>query len=184
MSDERHVTGLADLQKFMRTLPEKMEKNVMRGALRAGMNVVKPIARANAAKASGLMANGLRVGTKSKGTQVWSYLRAAGPHGFLARWFEFTGARAHFITGRGGDRRLTSTANRLSRNFDAPGWLTIGNTFTRIVSHPGFKARPFMRPALDSQATPAVVAAAEYMKKRLATKHGLDTAGITIEGDE
>ena len=41
-----------------------------------------------------------------------------------------------------------------------------------------------MRPALDSQATRAVVAAGEYIKRRLATKHGLDTSGVMIEGDE
>lgn len=177
---DRHILGLSDLQKVMRTLPEKLERNVMRGALRAGMNVVKPVAQANAARASGLMANGLRVGTRSKGGKVWSYLRAGGPHGFLARWFEFTGARPHFITARGGDYGVTRVANRLERR----GFLRIGTTFATSVRHPGFAARPFMRPALDSQATSAVVAAAEYMKKRLATKHGLDTSGIMIEGDE
>jgi hypothetical protein len=41
-----------------------------------------------------------------------------------------------------------------------------------------------MRPALDAQASAAVVAAAEYMKDRLATKHGLDTSDVVIEGDE
>jgi hypothetical protein len=41
-----------------------------------------------------------------------------------------------------------------------------------------------MRPALDQQAQAAVIATAEYMKNRLATKEGLDTADIVIAGDE
>jgi hypothetical protein len=40
-----------------------------------------------------------------------------------------------------------------------------------------------MRPALDGQSSAAVVAAGEYIKKRLATKHGLDTADINIEAE-
>lgn len=41
-----------------------------------------------------------------------------------------------------------------------------------------------MRPALDSNITAAVVAAGNYVKSRLATKQGLDTSHIMVEGDE
>ena len=41
-----------------------------------------------------------------------------------------------------------------------------------------------MRPAIDSQAQNAILAAGEYIKKRLSTKHGLDTAEIEIGIDE
>ncbi|MCR4331764.1 MAG: hypothetical protein NUV34_03535, partial [Sulfuricaulis sp.] len=64
------------------------------------------------------------------------------------------------------------------------GWLSFMNIFVKEVAHPGTKPHPHMRPALDSQAQNAVVAAAEYMKKRLSDKHGLDTADIVIEGDQ
>ncbi|MBK7493597.1 MAG: hypothetical protein IPI17_17935 [Nitrosomonas sp.] len=52
------------------------------------------------------------------------------------------------------------------------------------ISHPGVSPRPFMRPALDANAEAAIVGAGEYIKKRLAKKNGLDTAGIEIEVEE
>ena len=42
------------------------------------------------------------------------------------------------------------------------------------------QAIPFMRPALDAQANNGVLAAADYIKKRLATKNGLNTADIEL----
>ncbi len=167
MSDPRdvHVRGLAELQKFLDQLPAKIEANVMRGALRAGMNVVKPAAQSGVHSVSGELAKGLRVGTKRKGGVVISYLRARGPHGFVARWVEY-GTAAHPIVSRGGHS------------------LAFGGRFVKSVLHPGAKPKPFMRPALDTQAQAAVIAAGEYTKNRLATKEGLDTSHVTIQGDE
>ena len=160
-----HVTGLSELQKFLDELPVKIEKNIMRGALRAGMNVVKPVAQANAHKVSGLMAAGLKVGTRVRVGTVTASLKATGPHGFLAKWVEF-GTRAHNIASKTG------------------GWLSFGGIFAKSVAHPGARPFPFMRPALDGQAQNAVIAAGEYIKNRLATKEGLDTSAVLIEGDE
>jgi len=160
-----HVKGLADLQRFLDQLPVKMEKNVMRGALRAGMNVVKPVAQSNIHSVSGELARGLKISTNSRGGKVTASLKARGPHAFIAKFIEY-GTAAHVISGKAG------------------GWLRLfGGTFVKSVQHPGIRARPFMRPALDQQAGAAVVAAGEYIKKRLADKHGLDTADISI-GDE
>jgi len=50
--------------------------------------------------------------------------------------------------------------------------------------HPGVMPKPFMRPALDAQSGAAVLAVGEYIKKRLATKNGLDTSEINIEVEE
>jgi len=41
-----------------------------------------------------------------------------------------------------------------------------------------------MRPAFDGQSSAAIMAAGEYIKKRLATKHGMDTADVNIEAEE
>jgi len=165
MATETHVRGLAELQKFMDQLAPKIERNVMRGALRAGMNVVKPMAVANARKASGLYAAGLKVGTRARGGRVTANLKATGPHAYLGRWIEF-GTRAHNIAAKTG------------------GFLSFGGIFTKSVAHPGARPYPHMRPALDANAAAAVQAAAEYMKARLASKHGLDTSGVVLEGDE
>ena len=165
MATETHVKGLAELQKFMDQLAPKVEANVMRGALRAGMNVVKPVAVANVHSVSGELAKGLKVSTRAKGGTVVARLVAKGKHAFVAKWVEF-GTAAHSITAK----------NRKGLSF--------GGLFFQSVQHPGARPRAFLRPALDGQAQNAVVAAAEYMKKRLATKEGLDTSHVTIEGDE
>ena len=159
-----HVKGLEELQKFMDTLAPKIEANVMRGALRAGVNVIKPVAQANIHSVSGQLAAGLKVSTRSRGGKVTASLKATGPHRFIAHLVEF-GTRAHNIAAR-------------------KVWLSFGGIFRKEVAHPGARPRPFMRPALDGQAQAAVIASAEYMKKRLATKEGLDTSDVRIEGDE
>lgn len=161
--DQRHVTGLDELQKFLDQLPAKLEANVMRGALRAGMNVVKPVAQANIHSVSGELAKGLTVSTRRRGGTVWAYLKTKGKHGMVGRWLEF-GTVAHEI---------------MTRRAKA---LLFGGIYRKDVHHPGNKPKPFMRPALDSQATAAVVATGNYIKERLASKNGLDTSAVIIKG--
>jgi HK97 gp10 family phage protein len=163
MSEVR-VKGLSDLQKFLDQLPAKMERNVMRGALRAGMKTVQPVAQHAIHSVSGQLAAGLKIATRAQGGTVTAALKATGPHAFVAQWVEF-GTRPHTIAAKGG------------------GFLAIGDGFYKSVQHPGAATKPFLRPALDQQAQPAVVAAAQYMKARLATKEGLDTSAVLIEGD-
>lgn len=165
MSDLIHVRGLAELQKLLDTLPAKLEKNVLRGSLRAGMNTVKPLAQAGVHSVSGVLAKGLKVGTNTKGGRVTATLKATGKHAFIGHMLEFTGAVPHMI---------------LPKIKKA---LEIGGKAFVAVHHPGFHAKPFMRPALDAGASAAVVAAAEYMKQRLATREGLDTSDVNIEAD-
>jgi HK97 gp10 family phage protein len=156
---EINVTGLKELAQFLDELPTKLQKNVVRGAMRAGLKPVLVDAKAGAAFATGALRDGLKISTASKGGVVTGSIKAKGEHGFLAQFVEY---------GTGASR--TKALLKPRRKWPA--------------NRPGQPARPFMRPALDSQATAAVVAAAEYMKDRLATKHGLDTADVLIEGDD
>lgn len=162
MSDTRHVKGLSQLQAFMQQLPAKYEKNVLRGALRAGAKPVLGEVKANIWVQTGQLRDGLKISTSAKGGTVIAKVKVTGKHAFIAPWLEY-GVAAHTITA------------------DKGGWLFFGGDFAKSVNHPGVQARPVFRPALDSQATAAVVAAAEYSKHRLATKHGLDTSDVQIE---
>ena len=166
MSDIR-VSGLAELQAFLDQLPAKMEANVMRGALRAGIKPIKEIAVANCPTGepsetnkrkyklySGALRDSIRISgriDKRKGNVIARLVAGGktktGADVFYANMVEF-GTKPHVI-GDGVD--------------------------------PGVIPKPFMRPALDSEASAAVVAVGEYIKKRLATKNGLDTADINIE---
>lgn len=161
---EVQVTGLKELAQFLDELPAKLQNNVMRGALRAGMKPVQADAKMAVAVVSGQLRDGLKISTRNKAGMVTASLKATGKHGYIARFVEF-GTRPHTISAKDG------------------GALAFGGGVYQSVQHPGAKPHPFMRPALDGQASNAVVAAAEYMKDRLSTQHGLDTAGVLIEGD-
>lgn len=156
-----HVKGLSELQRLLDQLPAKIEKNVMRGAMRAGAKPILVEAKARVPVESGELRDGLKIKTSGRGSRVVASVRATGPHAFLANFFEY-GTSPHLI----------------------PGPLAIGQGFVQGVEHPGISARPFLRPAMDAKTREAVVAAGNYIKKRLATKHGLDTADIDIGGGE
>jgi HK97 gp10 family phage protein len=165
VSNLTHVKGLGDLQALLDTLPAKIEQNILRGALRAGSKPIVADAKMNAPKLSGEMAAGIKVSTKAKAGQVTVSIRVKGKHGYLAHWMEY-GTKPHKIAGKDGRP------------------LVINGQMIGSVEHPGVNPRPFMRPALDNQANAALVATGNYIKDRLANKHGLDTADILLEGDE
>lgn len=196
-----HVRGLQDLQKFLSMLPSQIEANVLRGALFAGAKVIRDEAKRLAPVApptaknrrlykgyAGALRDSIRAGAMldKKAGEVYAYVRA-GSHGksrkgkgadaYYARWVEY-GTAAHVIKARPGGPSA-SALNRRARK----GSLRIGGNFVGAsVMHPGSQPRPFLRPALDRRARDAVVAAAVYMRKRLATKHGLtQAADVEIE---
>lgn len=157
-----HVRGLDQLFAELQRIPVAIEKNVMRGALRAGAQVLLAEATYRAPHRSAALVSSLRIGTRSRGGTVTSYVKT---DLFYARFVEF-GTKPHEIK------------PRRAKSLFVAGW------FGLLVKHPGAKPHPFMRPAMDGAASGAIVAAAEYMKQRLATKQGIDTSYIMIEGDE
>ena len=161
MRDTVNVKGLSDLDKFLSELPAKMEKNIMRGAMRAAAVPIAEQARQNVSVVSGVMQKGIKIKTGSKAGTVTARVVVTGKHAFAARWVEF-GTAAHYIKPK--------TANSLF----------FAGLFSEGIDHPGGSAKPFMRPALDSRAQAAVLASAEYIKKRL-TKNGLNTTDLAFE---
>lgn len=157
-----HVTGLSDLQKVLNELPAKLEANILRSALREGAKVVYAETVHRAPAKSGALVASLKIGTRLRRGVATAYVKT---NIFYARFIEY-GAAAHEIK---------------PKNHKS---LFIAGLFREVVEHPGIKPKPFMRTALDVSKTQAVVAAAEAMKTRLATKEGLETGHITIAGDE
>lgn len=164
------VKGLAELQTFLDQLPAKMEANVLRGALRAG---AKPILEAAKSSAP--------VGEPSETNRI--------------RYKLYAGALRDSIRISG---RIDKRNGKVTASVKAGGKTKSGadvfyanmvefGTKPHVIgdgTHPGVQAKPFMRPALDAQSGAAIVAVGEYIKKRLATKNGLDTADIEIEIEE
>lgn len=180
----QNVKGLSELQKFLDDMPVKMEKNIMRSAMRAGMKHVEqqakayaPVAKPNSVNArlyggyAGALRDSIRLGTTARGGRVTGYVRAGGKSKrsradvFYAHMVEF-GTRAHAIAAKG------------------KGWLAFGGIFAKRVNHPGTAPKPYMRPALDNKAAAALNSMAAYIRDRLSSKHGLDTSHVFLEGDE
>jgi len=161
MADEFTVKGLSELQRLLDELPAKMERNVLRGAMRAGSKPVLADAKNNVSVKSGTLRDGLKIKTSARGGTVKGKVVATGDHAYVAPWVEF-GTNPHII----------------------PGPLKLVSGWIKDAEHPGARAKPFMRPALDRQKTRAVVAAGEYIKQGLQNKHGLDLSHLEIEGDE
>jgi len=186
MSEVR-VKGLSELARFLDTFPDRLQRNVMRGALRAGMRPVLIAARSGIRSISGDLAKSLRIVGSSRGDIVKASVRT---NDFTARFVEY-GTAAHWISPKGmlsETRFATKRGARLigGRAFNQGikrGSLKIGVNFASAIYHPGARAKPFMRPALDSQAQAAVIATGEYIKQRLANKHGLDTSAVNLTGE-
>lgn len=170
MSRTIGLKGGPELMQFLDQLPPKLEKNVLRGALRAGANVIRDEARANVPVKSGKLRRAIKTDTVTDGGLIKARVKLRGPHWFIGPFLEF-GVAPHFIAA--GDsglsaRKLTQRLNRSGGSNEPGGAMKIGGQFvTGAVLHPGIPARPFLRPALDTRANEALRAVGAYMEQRL-----------------
>ena len=176
------VSGLKELDELLKTLPAKIEGNIMRGAMRAGQNVLATAAQenlsANGHVKSGALQRSIKVRFKKKSENLYGWMRAhliAGDKtAYYAHMVEF-GTAAHYIavreemrpgrnTRRGEKKYGMSTINKMVKL----GSLKISGRFVGgSVAHPGSRPVPFMRNALDSHSGQAIEAFADYIRKRL-----------------
>ncbi|MBX3629314.1 MAG: HK97 gp10 family phage protein [Nitrosomonas sp.] len=185
---EIKTKGLAELQKIMNQLPAKLEANIMRGALRAGAVVIRDAVKSNINSVSGHLASTMRVSTRieKRAGKVVAKVKA---DAYYAGFVEY-GTRPHYISVPDSEKLINSRRSRKlgkevrehMKTFNTrQRSLKIGQQYVGPgVFHPGAKPKPFMRPALDNNSGAAITAAAEYIKKRLATKHGIDTPDINV----
>jgi len=184
-----YVTGLADLQKVLNQFPVKVETNIMRGALRAGAVEIRkealrlvPVGPPSSEGKrlyggyQGALRDSIRITTRRRGRRINASVMAGGKTKkgadvFYAHMIEYGAKQTP------GKYRIPSVTSQVKR-------LLIGGQWVSSVMHPPLRAQPFMRPALDRTNRRAIVAAGNYIKRRLATKHGINTAHIRIEGDE
>ena len=162
------VTGLADLQKALDQLPVKLERNVLRGALRAGAKVQQqaaknlvPVAAPNSenqrryAAYAGALRDSLRIKTSARGGTVKAIVSAGNATAYYARWVE-KGTAPHTIKPR------------------ARKSLFFAGLLRETIEHPGAKPKPFLQPALEQTLNATIAAIGAYIRKRL-TKAGIET---------
>jgi HK97 gp10 family phage protein len=161
------LKGFAELEKALNELPEKIERNIVRSALRQAAKVIEAEAKRQVPVRSGKLRDSIRVRFKLKNGRPMATVIAGGTkkgQPFYAHFVEF-GAAAHVIKAKRGKA------------------LAIGGGTVERVEHPGARKHPFMRPALDVAAMAAVQAFGEQVKRRL-TKEGINTPDVSFAGDK
>ncbi len=163
------VAGLKELEAVLKTLPANIEKNVMRGAMRAGLNVINKEAKSQLVSGgrvdSGDLLRSVRnsFSRKSEKKYGWmrGYVKAGDKKAWYAHLIEFgTGS---FYSGKGTDsKRAPYEINPMKRKA-----LFFAGVVKERVMHPGIHPSPFMRTAFDSKSAAAINAFADYMTKRI-----------------
>lgn len=152
---------------MLQALPIKIERNIMRGAMRAGANVILEQAKANVPTAepsdrnreryggyAGALRDSLRVTGRSRKGRVMARVVAGGKKTrggaavYYAHWVEY-GTKPHSNGRRG--------------------------------MHPGARPHPFLRPAADAKQADAVVAVGKYVYRRLEQRGGWALEDIVVE---
>lgn len=153
MADQM-IRGGLELDALLKTLAPKIEKNIMRAALRAGAVVVRTEAKSNVPIDEGPLKKSIRISTKARRGTLTASVKAGGklaPHALLAEF----GTAAHKI---------------LPKKALA---LLVGGAVVGGIDHPGARPKPFMRPSLDAASGAAVQAVADKIRERL-TKEGIN----------
>lgn len=173
------IDGLAELHAACKQLPANIRNNIMRGALRAGGNVIAVEARRRVPVRSGQLQASIRVSVrktlygitasvkagdrfrvfKGKGTATkypYRTRRAGGGFDyhapFYAHFVEF-GTKPHTIKPRRGKRLAFVVVSKV--------------VAVPMVKHPGTKPRPFLGPAFDAKWQAALEVIEKYIAKRL-----------------
>ena len=150
MMTDIHIKGLEGLQALLDELPARIEKNMVRGGLRAGAKVVEaeakqlcPVGKTGALKES------IHVSMRTRQGRISATISAGGGKAWYAGMVEHGTAR-HWIKPK--DRES----------------LFLAGLERKAVQHPGAKKQPFMRPAIDGKASEAIETFSAYLKNRLA----------------
>lgn len=157
------VTGKAAVSRYMSALPGRIDR-VLRGAARAGAAIVADEVklRADADETR----EGVIIRSKRDGDRIIVRISVKRGWGLtLGIWQEW-GTAGHFITvdDRQRDGMSVNRINKLQK----AGSLVIGGQFVgSTVWHPGARANPFMRPALDLKGAEAIAAAQNYITAKL-----------------
>lgn len=142
------IKGALELERALKELPDKIARNILRAALRAGGKVILERARAEVPVQSGALRDSLRVSTSLRGGVARASVKAGSGRAYYAHMVEF-GTRRHWIKPK----------NRKSLFF--------AGIAREVIDHPGANDKPFMRPAFEQGASAATDAVADYIRKRL-----------------
>lgn len=177
------VRGKNEVKRFIADAPAQLT-NVLRGAARAGANVVSEEIRVRTP--SDDVRDNLRTRTKQDdGVIVVKIDIKPGWARSVGIWLEY-GTSPHFITVDDSQRKGMSVRhiNRIASGPDSGHSLVIGGNFVgTTVFHPGARPFPAFRPALDIKEAEAVAAAQTYINGRVGRSGIASSGGRGGEGE-
>lgn len=179
------MKGGDGLNAFFASLPANLGPKVLRGALKAGAEVIADRARDKCRSVE--VRETIGTVSKSEPGVVTAKVQTKGPGAFKAPWLE-NGTDPHFISVdpevAGG--RTAGRVNRLNSKGSSGVAETLiigGKPVGKTVHHPGAKDHPFMRPALDEGEEDAIAAIGAHIAAKL-TKEGLAAPAPPADPDE
>lgn len=168
------LKGGPELLQLLDQLPKNLERNVIRGGLRAGAKVIQQQAKANVPVKTGQLKCAIGIGTRTDGAKLSSYVKLRGKGSYLGLFIEY-GVAPHLILVSDADMPVRETRHgprkasigRVNKMLKR-GSLKIGENFVGpVVMHPGHAAKPFLRPALEQKAEEAVTVMGAYIAHRV-----------------
>jgi HK97 gp10 family phage protein len=161
MANEIKIEGLAELNKMLQLLPAKIERNILRGGLRAGAAVFRDKAKVNVPAQMQSLRRSIRITTNARSGRVMATVVAGSRDAYYAHWVEY--GTASYYTGKG---RSVGQPYAIRPRGGAAA-LRFNNIYTGSVIHPGVRPKPYMRPAVDAGTDEALRAMVDYMKSRI-----------------
>lgn len=155
--------GGADIRQFIRGLPAQLERKVLRGAGRAGANVIADEARDRCISSE--VRESIKVRVTTKEGSVSARILTKGKGAYIAPWLEY-GTSEHFISVDASQRGGMSVG-RINSKAKEGSLLINGQFVGSTVLHPGARPHPFLRPALDLKTEAAVAAAQGYINSKI-----------------
>lgn len=173
------VRGRGAVSRFLNQLPEEIAAKLLVGGARKGATVIADEAKATTKSKE--IAGAIKVAVKREEGRIVARVQVKGAGAYLAPWEEY-GTDPHFIAVDDSQRAGTTVAriNRLDRAARKEGRIGPGQSLVingefvgDTVHHPGARAHPFLRPALDRKEGEAIAAVRDYIAARITP------AGIT-----
>lgn len=158
------VDGLKELELKLKTLPEKMEKRLLRQALREGGQLILSAIKAGVRRTSGEahhtstgkprphLVDDLKIRIRTKDGLPVAHIGAGQQTAYIARFLELTGTAPHLIP---------------KEIEPGKAVLIAGGHPVLQVQHPGTSPKPFIRPAFDSQYLNALNRFRDFLRERL-----------------
>jgi HK97 gp10 family phage protein len=161
------LKGTDQLVAFLTDLPQVMQQKMLRGAARAGAEVIADEARTLVPVENGDLRASIKSGAARRGDQIAGVVQTEGKGAFVAPWVEF-GTAAHIISVAGRSSADGAAVARANRRSKSEG-LKIGAAFVGpTVMHPGSRPKPFLRPALEAKRDEAIIAMGNHISERIA----------------